>query len=142
MQKSLTARVHIHTSSYRRRHSIVWPQYTRNTNAAMLAILGNVLGALIPLLGRSRPNCNTVCAWWAYTASCRKQTHSFKPFGCKSIEMNAMHGVRKQICITNRRLQLSNNETGTTQATSLKSTNFVNLVQNISKRMLVTSTCK
>ena len=30
----------------------------------MLAISGNILEARVPLLGRSRPNCNTVCAWW------------------------------------------------------------------------------
>ena len=67
----------------------------------ILAILCNIFWApaLIPSLGRSHPNFNTMCAWWSHTSLCRKQTHSVKSFACKSLHYNCA-SQKKRVQLT------------------------------------------
>jgi len=84
MQRLLTARLRIHTQQQTGDATVVWPQYTRNTDVGHFWVI--FFGG--PCV------CN-VCMVGTYTFVPKINPFVFKAFDCKSIKMNAMRGVLK-----------------------------------------------
>ena len=83
----------------------------------MLAILGNTLGALIPWLGRSRPNCYTMCAWWAWAEN--------KPIRSSHLAANRLKWTLCAVCSS----KLVSRIAGVTPASTKQQGNYHKSVQ-------------